>query len=162
MSSTTLISSSLKPTTQSSQSFHEEVCLTGSSQDINLWIWENLVTPGQVAKTLQGEVVRVIEALAWEAQNNGNLNWGASFDEMIAFLHQVFISAEGVISAGLSDDDRDSAEQDLQRLANFILPTELDSRVYVEELPYVKEDLYERLTEHLINFCRRCPQVLPL
>ncbi len=162
MSSNSLSSSPLKSAAESKQSPHEKVCLTGSSQDIVLWIWENLVTPGQVADTLQGEVVRVLESLAWEAQNNGNLNWNTDFDKMIVFLRQVFTGSESVVAGTLTDEEKSSVEADLNRLANFILPTELDSRVYVEELPYVKEDLYDRLAEQLINFCRHFPETLPL
>ncbi|WP_190273608.1 hypothetical protein [Shewanella halifaxensis] len=44
----------------------------------------DLVAASGRCQTLQGEVIRVIELLAWEAQ--ANLNWGASFDERLVFL----------------------------------------------------------------------------
>jgi len=141
---------------------HGAVQLIGCSQDIALWIWENLVPSSGKADTLQGEVLRAIELLAWEAQNNGNLNWDREFDTLIDFLREVFTSSESVIAATMSEEAKLSAAEDLHRLSHFLLPTELDSRVYIEELPYVKEDLYDRLTEHLIDYCRQAPQFIEL
>jgi len=141
---------------------HGQVQLTGCSQDIALWIWENLVPSSGRADTLQGEVIRAIELLAWEAQNNGNLNWDKEFDRLVDFLREVFTSSGSVIAATMNEEDKLSAAEDLHRLSNFLLPTELDSRVYIEELPYVKEDLYDRLTDHLIGYCRQSPEVIYL
>lgn len=137
-----------------------QIQLIGCSQDIALWIWENLVPLSGRADTLQGEVIRAIELLAWEAQNNGNLNWNEEFDSLVDFLREVFTSSGSVIGATMSEEARLSAADDLHRLSNFLLPTELDSRVYIEELPYVKEDLYDRLTEHLIDYCRQSPELI--
>ncbi len=137
-----------------------QIKLIGCSQDIALWIWENLVPSSGRADTLQGEVIRAIELLAWEAQNNGNLNWNEEFDNLIAFLTEVFTSSGSVIAATMSEEAKCSAAEDLYRLSHFLLPTELDSRVYIEELPYVKEDLYDRLTEHLIQYCRQSPELI--
>lgn len=139
---------------------HGLIQLNGCSQDVALWIWENLVPSSGRADTLQGEVIRAIELLAWEAQNNGNLNWDKEFDRLIDFLREVFTSGDSVIAATMSEEAKCSALADLHRLSHFLLPTELDSRVYIEELPYVKEDLYDRLTEHLIGYCRQAPELI--
>ncbi|ACJ30261.1 Conserved hypothetical protein [Shewanella piezotolerans WP3] len=136
-----------------------EVNLAGDSHDVALWIWEQLVPQVGSATTLQGEIIRAIELLSWEAQNNSNLNWDNSFDALIAFLKEAFLG-QSMLARWLSDTDKKQIAADLARLSCFILPTELDSRVYVEELPYINDDLYDRLTDYLVQFCRQHPAVI--
>lgn len=38
-------------------------------------IWRNFVPKSGQADSLQGEMLRQIEKLRYEAQNNGNINW---------------------------------------------------------------------------------------
>lgn len=138
-----------------------EVNLAGDSHDVALWIWEHLVPQVGSADSLQGEVIRAIELLSWEAQNNSNLNWDASFDALVAFLREAFLG-QSMLAHYLTVADKEQVAADLDRLSCFILPTELDSRVYVEELPYINDDLYDRLTDYLIQFCRQHPAVIYL
>ena len=138
-----------------------EVNLAGDSYDVALWIWEHLVPQVGSATTLQGEIIRAIELLSWEAQNNSNLNWDASFDALMAFLREAFLG-QSLLARYLTITDKEQITADLARLSCFILPTELDSRVYVEELPYIDDDLYDRLTDYLIQFCRQYPAIISL
>ncbi len=133
-----------------------EINLAGDDHDVVLWIWEHLVPQVGQANTLQGEIIRAIELLSWEAQNNSNLNWDDSFDALIAMLMEAFLG-QSPIAHFLTDKDKELISADLVRLSCFILPTELDSRVYVDELPYINDDLYDRLTGYLIKFCRQHP-----
>ncbi|WP_299007311.1 hypothetical protein [uncultured Shewanella sp.] len=131
--------------------------LSGSVQDVELWLWENLVPSSGPAASLQGEAMRAIELLAWEAQNNGNLNWDDSFNDLIGFLRDFFLSGVAAEQQIYHDETQKSIDEDLTRLANFLMPTELDSRVYLDELPYTRQDLYDRLTSHLVCFCQYFP-----
>jgi hypothetical protein len=55
-----------------------------------------------------------------------------------------------------------SITADLERLRHFTYPDQVESKVKAAEmLPYVKDDLYDRLSNHLISFCRQHPQVIP-
>ncbi|MCG9731892.1 hypothetical protein L1D44_19065 [Shewanella sp. Isolate13] len=139
-----------------------KVNVSGSNADTVLWLWEHLVPVSGQCQTLQGEVIRVLELLAWEAQANGNLNWDASFDEMLVFLRRAFLSSDYPLAETFSIETRLTIEADINRLANFILPTELDSRIYSEEQPYIKDDLYDRLAGHLVNYCRSAPHLIPI
>ncbi|WP_065187968.1 hypothetical protein [Shewanella woodyi] len=139
----------------------EQVTIIGNTQDTALWIWENLVPKSGRAASVQGEVMRCIELLAWEAQNNSNLNWDKSFDDILAYLKETYLGDTSPMSAFFDENTKSQIESDLHRLGHFILPTELDSRVYNEELPYIEEDLYARLTENLVSFCRQYPSLLP-
>ncbi|WP_299803395.1 hypothetical protein [uncultured Shewanella sp.] len=139
-----------------------EIAIIGNSADTVLWIWEHLVPTSGQCQTLQGEIIRVLELLAWEAQANSNLNWDANFDKMLLFLRRAFLSSDYPLASRFSIETRLSIEADINRLAHFILPTELDSRIYNEELPYIKDDLYDRLAAHLVGYCRIEPNLIPL
>lgn len=139
-----------------------QVTYNGNSQDTALWIWENLVPDQGRAHSLQGEVLRVIEALCFEAQCNGNLNWDSQFDALIDFLRRAYLTDAYPMAAFFSAHDIDKISQDIDRLATFILPTQLDSRVYTDELPYIEEDLYNRLIAQLVRYCRHAPALVPL
>jgi len=51
-------------------------------------IWRNHVPKRGQSTTVEGEMIRVIEKLRWEAQNNGNINWDDRFKEMCDFLNR--------------------------------------------------------------------------
>ena len=138
----------------------QRINLSGSTHDIELWLWEHLVPEDGFADSMQGEAMRALELLAWEAQNNGNLNWNRSFDNLILFLRQFFLSGVAAEANIYSNETQASIDSDLIRLSNFLMPTELDSRVYIDELPYTQQDLYDRLTQHLVSFCRHFPHPL--
>ena len=53
-------------------------------------------------------------------------------------------------------------DADLDRLANFVSPEELEDDGSLDDrLPYVEDDLYDRLVDHLAEFCRRWPEPIP-
>lgn len=138
-----------------------QVTIKPENADTVLWMWEHLVPFSAAPTSLQGEIIRVLELLAWEAQANSNLNWDDSFDEMLIFLRKAFLSAQFPLAQHFSIETRLSIEADINRLANFVLPTELDSRIFSEEQPYIKDDLYDRLAGHLVDYCRTYPQIIP-
>ena len=39
--------------------------------------------------------------------------------------------------------------------------SELTDDYQIPQLPYVEDDLYDRLTDHLISFCRKHPELIP-
>ncbi len=79
----------------------EQVRIIGNTQDTALWIWENLVPKSGRAASVQGEVMRCIELLAWEAQNNSNLNWDKSFDDILAYLKETYLGDTSPMSVFL-------------------------------------------------------------
>ena len=123
--------------------------ISGSDLDVTKWIWRNLVPKSGQSGTVQGEALRAIEKLRWEAQKNGNINWDEGFELLIEFLRHFF--------AGVDTSTQNSIESDLDRLQNFLSPFEFESREDADKGPYVHDDLYDRLTEHLIAFCRQNP-----
>lgn len=129
--------------------------LKGSNDDIARWIWKTLVPKLGPAEYVQAEVLRAIEKLRWEAQGNGNINWDDRFEMLADFIASTLTS-----QACFSEEAKASIRQDIHRLKNFLPPNELTDRSQIPELPYVEDDLYDRLTEHLICFCRQSPSLI--
>jgi len=72
-----------------------------------------------------------------------------------------FIETTLTSQACFSEQIKQAIRGDLDRLRNFRPPNELTDDSQISELPYVDDDLYDRLTEHLIAFCRHHPQLIP-
>lgn len=133
----------------------EEIDISGTNRDILRWVWKNLVPKSGQSDYVQGEVLRAIEKLRWEAQNNGNINWNEDF-EMFGEFIQATLLAQNCFSA----EDRKSICKDVDRLLNFLPVEELTDDSQKHSLPYVDNDLYDRLTGHLAIFCRHHPKVI--
>lgn len=130
--------------------------LAGSDKDVAHWIWKNLVPKSGQASCVQAEVLRAIEKLRWEAQENGNINWDDRFEMLVDYVELSLTS-----QACFSDETKESIRHDLSRLRNFLAPNELTDDSQIPLLPYVEDDLYDRLTNQLISFCRTHPELIP-
>ena len=128
---------------------------TGSSADILRWVWNHLVPKAGQSSSIQGELLRSIEGLRWEAQSNGNLNWDAGFERYILFLRSTILE-----SGCLSSESAESFLSDLNRLSNFLPPGQLTDDSQIDQLPYVEDDLYDRICERIADFCRQNPDVV--
>ena len=124
-------------------SISQEINLVGSNDDIARWTWNNLVPKSGQADSVQGEILRAIEKLLWEAQGNGNINWDEGFEMLVDFLQDTLENEEN-----FSRETKTSIASDLQRLRKFHSPNRLRyDPQFSEDLPYVKDDLYDRLVE---------------
>lgn len=133
-----------------------QIDLAGSNDDIARWIWKTLVPKTGPASFVQPEVLRAIEKLRWEAQGNGNINWDDRFEMLLDYIEESLTS-----KSCFSSESKSEIRRDLDRLRNFLSPNELTDDSQIPELPYVEDDLYDRLTDHLIEFCRDHPQLIP-
>jgi hypothetical protein len=84
-----------------------------------------------------------VEKLSWEAQNNGNANWDSGFVILLDFLESTLCDEPGI-----ADRMRESLREDLGVLRDY-------------ECPYTEEDLYDRLTEAVVAYCRLHPRLIP-
>jgi len=112
----------------------------GDAAETAGWVWNELVPKSGQSDTVQGELLRAIEKLRWEAQNNGNVNWDVGFERLLGFLE-----AELTGDAALAESDRVAASDDVGRL-----------REHAD--PYLEDDLYDRLTDVLVAYCRAHPE----
>src|SRR5262249_19054204 len=92
---------------------------------------------------VQGELLRCVEKLCWEAQTNGNFNWEGGFEILTDYLETTLCG-----ESGFSDEARRSVRDDVAVLREFMYP-------------YTEQDLYDRLTEHVVAFCRLHPTLIP-
>lgn len=114
---------------------------SGGTNAIASWIWRNLVPKNGQATTVQGELLRAVEKLRWEAQQNGNINWGGGFAILIDYLQDTLTDYPGFNSS-----DRTVITSDLARLGEA-----------QGCMPYVEDDLSDRLTEYVVTYSRDNP-----
>lgn len=121
--------------------------VSGTDLQVASWIWRNLVPERGQAATVQGELLRAVEKLRWEAQENGNINWDEGFLMLLDFL-QKHLSEHAV-------------EADVKRLRGFLPVSELDDDADSGSLPCIEDALYNRLEAAVVAFARAHPQTLP-
>jgi len=119
-----------------------EIPVSANTQDVATWIWRNLVPKSGQCGTVQGELLRAVEKLCWEAQNNGNVNWDSEFEMLIDFLDQKHCEDPQV-----TDSTKATIHEDLNMLREF-------------DSPYTDEDLYDRLREAVVGYCQSHPQFI--
>ncbi|OWQ83810.1 hypothetical protein CDN99_25430 [Roseateles aquatilis] len=145
---------------------------SGTDREVASWIWHHLVPPQGQAATIQGELLRAVEKLRWEAQENGNANWDEGFLILLAFLEDRLGG-----QAGVGDADRQTIQEDIHRLRNFSplsalddglgdefsegFDGDIDAELDDDRLPYVDDDLYDRLEHFVVAFARANPVALP-
>lgn len=102
--------------------------------DVCRYIWKNYVPEMGQADNLQGELLREIEKLRWEAQENGNINW----DEDFAYFCD-FISDKLAEQPIFSEAEKDEAASIMARLKSY---GEYSDKVNNGEIPYDEIDMY--------------------
>jgi hypothetical protein len=131
----------------------QRIDTSGDDLSVAKWIWRNLVPKDGQASTVQGELLRAVEKLRWEAQENGNINWDDGFVILIGYLRET-LNAD----AGIADSERQILNRDLDRVARFTPLEDGDEDLDPEMLPYVDDDLYDRLTSRVVAFSRANPE----
>lgn len=106
--------------------------------------------------TIQGELLRAIEKLRYEAHSNGNINWDCNFEKLVDFLHQHLVER-----STLPDEMKFSILADLSRLRNFLPVDQLEDESQNQLLPCIEDDLYDRLTAGVVEFSRLNSTVIP-
>ncbi len=105
-------------------------------------LWK-LVPPKGQAATVQSELIRAVEKLRDEATRNGNVNWDEGHEMLATFIRDTLTSSE------LFDiDARREIAHDIERLMDF-------------ESPETDDDLYDRLTDHIVEWARAHPKLVP-
>lgn len=99
-------------------------------------LWKTHVPKSGQADTVQGELIRAVERLRWESQNNGNGNWDEGFVRFCDFLEQTLSVTPPFDESALC-----AIRSDVARLRDF-------------EHPYLEDDLYDRLSDRIVEFHR--------
>ena len=106
-------------------------------------IWETYVPDRGQADTVQGELLRVVEKLRWEAQENGNQNWDEHFDALVRFLEDTLLG-----SALFEDDALEELRADLARVRDV-------------DRPETGDELYDRFEDRVVEWARAHPDPVP-
>jgi hypothetical protein len=133
----------------------ERIETSGDDHSVASWIWRNLVPKSGQSQTVQGELLRALEKLRWEAQNNGNINWDEGFMILVDYIRATLTA-----HSSFTDAERYTINTDLDRLRDFIPVDEIDDAAEGAGLPYVDDDLYDRLTGFIVKFARAHPVLL--
>jgi hypothetical protein len=98
------------------------------------FIWKNYVPKDGQADTVQGELLRAIEKLRYEAQDNGNINWDDKFELFCEYIWDILNSWGKFSKESLSE-----IRSDLNRILNY-------------KNRYLEDDLYDRTTDYIIEW----------
>ncbi len=131
---------------------NELIDTSGDDHAVASWVWRNLVPKSGQAGTVQGELLRAVEKLRREAQQNGNINWDEGFLILVDFLEDI-LTAEPIFR----ESERQAIRADLHRLRSFVRVDELEDESDAGNLPYVEDDLYDRLTHCVVAYVREHP-----
>ena len=129
-------------------------------------IWNRWVPQRGVSQVLQGELLRQIEKLRYEAQNNENRNWDEDYLGYCDFLREHLRQAEC-----LTPKEREGVNSALVRLRSSgevayryyqgeITQEELEED-YNGELAYRDDDLYDRVCDAIAIFYQANPDPIP-
>lgn len=106
-------------------------------------LWKKYVPKRGQAGTVQGELLRSIEKLRNEAQRNGNVNWDDGHERLSDFV----LSKLKDVSV-FSTEAINEIERDISRIKNY-------------SDPYTDDDLYDRLTDYVIEWYKAHPEPIP-
>ena len=124
---------------------------TGSGRYAEVYqaYWNQLVPESGRCNTVQGELIRVIGRLAIEYYRNGNMNWEDGYDLMLVWM-----------SRTLHDQtvfEPDQLVQIQRDVASIRANAESGCCPYTDG-----EDEYDRLTDRIVEWCRRRSDPLTL
>jgi hypothetical protein len=106
-------------------------------------LWQTYGPKSGQADTVQGELIRAIEKLRDEAQRNGNGNWDHGHEILCSYLRDTLCNSGVFDNAAISE-----IKSDIARLEDY-------------DHPYCDDDLYDRLTDRIVEWYHRNPEPIP-
>lgn len=97
-------------------------------------IWKNQVPKNGQSDTIEGELIRAVEKLRYEAQNNGNGNWDEGLERFCEYIWDILNDSKTFESHSLEE-----IEFDIKTLLDY-------------ENPYLEDDLYDRITDRVVEW----------
>ena len=107
------------------------------------YLWDTYVPDRGQADTVQGELIRAIEKLRWEAQTNGNINWDTGFEILADYLQDTLCT-----SSVFDDPAKDELQRDISRIKDF-------------DYPVVEDDIYDRVTDRIVEWYQENKTPIP-
>ena len=115
------------------------------------YIWKNYVPQAGQADNLQGELLREIEKIRCEAQDNGNINWDDDYSYFCDFISRK-LTEQPVFS--------ETEKQEINLIMAYIKECGTyakkfysgkisENSVDMEKLAYVNDNLYDRICDKI-------------
>jgi len=127
------------------------------------FIWKNYVPTSGQSNVLQGELLRELEKLSYEAQDNGNINWDDDFSFFCDFLIET-LCAQSIYT----EEEKEKITLILsyikecgQYARQFNEGKIPDDKVDIHRIAYVNNNLYDIVAD-LIGFMQKeHPEPIP-
>lgn len=108
------------------------------------FIWQNFVPKSGQAEFQQGELLRAIEKLRDESQRNANAN----FNDQCHGILKTFLGEKLIDPKIFDNQSIAQIKADLAQLGT-------------RDHPYLEDDIYNRLTERIIEWCDFHKEMIP-
>ena len=127
------------------------------------YIWKNYVPKEGQADNLQGELLREIEKIRCEAQDNGNINWDEDYSYFCDFISQK-LSEQSIFSA--------VEKEEITLIMSYIKECGIyaqkfnsgkisDNDVDIEKIAYVGDNLYDMICDKIGRLNRENGMPIP-
>lgn len=127
------------------------------------YIWKNYVPKSGQSNVLQGELLREIEILRCEAQDNGNINWDKDFSCFCDFIKETLCYRDI-----FSEDEKGKivlALEYIKECGNYAKQWNdgqiLDDDVDMNRIAYTKDNLYDIVSDAIGYFQLKITEPIP-
>ncbi|MDO5325594.1 MAG: hypothetical protein Q4G00_02620 [Clostridia bacterium] len=126
-------------------------------------IWKAKVPASGQADTLQGEMLRQVEKLCYEACDNGNINWDGDFAWFCDFLLESFTNSGTFDSVYLEKLTAVLAviKRCGEYAADFNAGKIPEEQAEPDRMAYTEEDIYDFLRDSVALVSQKNPQDIP-
>lgn len=128
------------------------------------YIWQNYVPKNGRSYVMQGEVLRQIEKLRYEAQDNGNINWSEELADYCDYIKETLCS-----KAIFSEEEKEKFVLILDYLkdcGNYAMRFNSgqisDDEVDMNKIAYTKDNLYDMIADAIGRFQSEFKNPIPI
>lgn len=127
------------------------------------YIWKNYVPQNGPSNVLQGELLRELEKLRCEAQDNGNINWDDDFAYFCDFIKETLCK-----QTIYNDNEKERIKiilEYLKQCGNYATKYHngeiADKDLEVEKIAYVQDNLYDIIADAIGQLQVQYPNPIP-
>lgn len=128
------------------------------------FIWQNYVPKKGKAHNLQGELLREIERIRCEAQDNGNINWDEEFNDFCKFITDSLLS-----QSVFTDGEKQKIRTIMEYIGNcgayasrYNDGKVADKDVNPAKSAYVNDNLYDMICDYIGKLQRNHPNPIAI
>ncbi|NGY88870.1 hypothetical protein F6Y05_38470 [Bacillus megaterium] len=99
-------------------------------------IWQSYVPASGQSNTVEGELLRAVEKLRYEAQVNGNGNWDEGFKMFCDYILETLANDKA-----FTMETQEKLVADINKLLDY-------------DQPYLEDDLYDRIADLIVEWSK--------